>query len=183
MSHYPIPHSYGFTVTHAGALVNARDHRKRTPLHVAAEEGEEGVIAVLLEKKADVNVTDLDGNTPLDLAAKKQHKDAVDLILTHSFCPRKDDAVKQTLERAMNPDGTVRDDFVKDKIGELSPFRYALALDKGMLVVLFVQIAPSTCIPFPLASTVSPVCSSLRNVVVRGSTSSSSTLSKNQSSR
>ena len=124
-----IPHLHGCIVTHAGALMNAKDHRKRTPLHVAAEEGENEVIAVLLDKKADVNVTDLDGNTPLDLAAKKQHKDAVDLILTHSYCPKKDDAIKLTIERAMHKDhnSLVRDSFVREKIGELSPFRYILA--------------------------------------------------------
>lgn len=108
----------------AGAYVNARDHRKRTPLHMAAEEGEEELITFLLDQKADSNVTDLEGNTPLDLAARKLNESAVNLLLTHSHCSRKDDAVKKTLEKAMDSD-VVKDDLVKGKIGEMSPLRYA----------------------------------------------------------
>ena len=136
--------------------MNARDHRRRTPLHVAAKEGAEEVIAVLLEKKADINVIDLDGNTALDLAAKRQHMAAFNCIVEHSFCPTKDNTVKKTLEKAMNPaaDGTVRDDFVTEKIGELSPFRYMLA--GWMLAKSFVLIASFyfTCFPFSLACSV-----------------------------
>ena len=109
----------------AGTYVNARDHRKRTPLHVAAEEGEEELITFLLDHKADSSVTDLEGNTPLDLAARKLNEKAVNLLLTHSHCSRKDDAVKKTLEKAMDSD-VVKDDLVKGKIGEMSPLRYAL---------------------------------------------------------
>ena len=65
----------------AGAVVNARDHRKRTPLHVAAEEGHKELIEFLLSKKADATITDLNGNTPVDLAAKRQHEDDAVKIL------------------------------------------------------------------------------------------------------
>ena len=107
--------------------MNARDHRKRTPLHVAAEEGEEELITFLLDKKADSNITDQDGNTPLDLAAKKkqgrkkEHESAFDL-LAKAYSYKKVDAVKE-LEKAKD---SKKDDLVREKIGEMSPFGYVL---------------------------------------------------------
>ena len=106
-----------------GASVNARDHRKRTPLHVAAEEGEEELIILLLENKADSNIADLEGNTPLDLAARKLNQSAVNILLELSHSSKKDEAVKKTLEKAMESD-TVKDDLVGRKFGQLSPLRY-----------------------------------------------------------
>ena len=101
--------------------MNVRDHRKQTPLHVAVEKGDDELITFLLEKKADSNVTDLHGNTPLDLAAKNRHETAFDLLLTHSSSSKEDDAVKKTIKRALNPD-RVKDDFVKEKLSVMSPF-------------------------------------------------------------
>ena len=88
---------------HAGASVNARDHRKRTPLHVAAKEGHEQLLKFLLSKKADATVTDLDGNSPVDLAAKKQHANnkAVDVLLKHPGSSKKDNPVKRALKKAI----------------------------------------------------------------------------------
>ena len=103
--------------------MNARDHKKQTPLHVAAEEGEEELITFLLNKKADSNITDLEGNTPLDLAAKERYEQAFNLLLTHSYSSKKDDAVKKTLKKAMASD-RVKDELVREKIGEMSPFGY-----------------------------------------------------------
>ena len=107
--------------------MNARDHRKRTPLHVAAEEGEKEVIEFLLRKKADANITDLDGNTPLDLAAKKQHAVAVNILQKRSMTSssKKDNAVKKALEKAIDPE-FIKDGLAKGKIGELTQFRYGL---------------------------------------------------------
>ena len=110
---------------YVGASVNARDHRKRTPLHVAAEKGEEELITFLLDKKADSNIADLDGNTPLDLAAKKEYEPAFNLLLTHAYSSKKDDVVKKTLKKAMTSE-RVKDDLVREKIGEMSPFGYVL---------------------------------------------------------
>ena len=114
---------------HAGASVNARNHRKRTPLHVAAEEGEKELIKFLLSKKADAMITDLDSNTPVDLAAKKQHKEIVNILLKYSASSKKDKAVKKDLVKAMGPDTDIKDGLVKEKISEMSPFRYVLGLE------------------------------------------------------
>ena len=110
---------------HAGAYVNARDHRKRTPLHVAAEEGEKEVVKCLLSKKADAMIADLDGNTPVDLAAKKQHKEVVNILLKHAASSKKDNVVKRALVKVMEKSTEIKDGLVKETISEMSPLRYA----------------------------------------------------------
>ena len=159
--------------------MNARDHRKRTPLHVAAEGGEEELIALLLDNNADCHITDLDGNTPLDIAilqyarAAQEHErvakqpvhvrvikehilDMIKFFRMHLFLPKKDAveelklcednercrlafnlllkksmvssskkdiAMKKALQPAMDS-GRVKDNLVRGKIREMSPFRY-----------------------------------------------------------
>ena len=108
-----------------GASVNARDYKKRTPLHVAADGGDKEFIVLLLDNKAESFVSDLDGNTPLDLAAKERFEEAFNLLVTQSYSSRKDDEVKQTIKTALGSEW-VKDDLVKGKIGEMSPVRYDL---------------------------------------------------------
>ena len=50
-----------------GLGLNAKDLVGKTPLHCAAENGKEGVVAFLLEKGAAVNAVDRRGKTPLDV--------------------------------------------------------------------------------------------------------------------
>ena len=159
--------------------MNCGDQRKRTPLHVAAEEGEEELIALLLDQKADSNIADLDGNTPLDLAAKGQYESAFNLLLIHSYSSKKDDVVKKMLKKAMVSD-RVKDDFVKEKIEEMSPFRCVYVLGCSAVNC---NCHLRSCVPPLLASIVSSACSSPRNVVVRRSTRSSSSLPPTHISR
>ena len=109
--------------------MNARNHRKRTPLHVAAEEGEEDFITFLLSNKADANISDRDGYTPLDLAAKYKHEDVVKILLQHPPSSAKDNAVQVGLEDVMTctDHHDIKDGAVKEKISEMSPFGYALS--------------------------------------------------------
>ena len=158
--------------------MNARDHRKRTPLHLAAEEGEEELITFLLDNKADSSVTDLEGNTPLDLAAKEMHADTVNLIVMHSQLSKKDDVVKKSIEMAMDSD-RVKDDVVKRNIEEMSPFGYCLAYVCRSISPSNGPLAPYASLPSSCAA--SSVCSSHRNLVA--CTSSSSSLPQTQSSR
>jgi len=51
-----------------GADVNQTGFHQRAPLHVAAIYGHGSVVGQLLQARADVNVKDKDGKTPLDLA-------------------------------------------------------------------------------------------------------------------
>ena len=123
---------------HSGAFVNARNHRKRTPLHVAAEEGEEDFITFLLSNKADANIPDRDGYTPLDLAAKYKHEDVVKILLQHPPSSAKDSTVQMTLEQVMayGQDHDIKDGLVKETVSEISPFGYAMQV----LLYLFINI-------------------------------------------
>ena len=49
-----------------GADVNQTGFHQRAPLHVAAVNGHGSVVDQLLQARADVNVKDEDGKTPLD---------------------------------------------------------------------------------------------------------------------
>jgi len=57
-----------------GTSVNCTDDRNRTPLHEAAEHGHESVVRLLVVTyKARINAVDVDGQTPIMLAAKHYH--------------------------------------------------------------------------------------------------------------
>lgn len=68
-----------------GANVNAnqQDTEKNTPLHIAAMNGFQAVVEVLLANKADVNAQTRSGNTPLLLAAQGNNSKIVSLLLDH----------------------------------------------------------------------------------------------------
>ena len=125
---------------HAGADVNARDHRMQTPLHVAAMEGEQRVMKFLLDKKADAMAKDLDGNTPVDLAMIKDE----DIVLNHSEHAdiENNNSVIRTLEDAITSGSNISDDEVREKIWELSRLRYTARL---ILCIALLPPDPHTC--------------------------------------
>ena len=59
---------------------NVREQGGYTPLHAAAQNGDEGMIRTLLYGGADLNAKSNDGKTPLDLAAESEHTKAVVLL-------------------------------------------------------------------------------------------------------
>lgn len=61
--------------------LGVRDDFERTPLHTAAEAGRPDLIALLLERGADVFAVDLDGRTPLHVAAAEGHAAAIAALL------------------------------------------------------------------------------------------------------
>ena len=118
---------------HAGAAVNARDHRMQTPLHVAAMEGKLRVMKFLMEKGADAMAEDLDGNTPVDIVlTQSEHVDI-----------ENDSSVKRRLEDLMTSGSNISDDVVRERIWELSPSRYAARL---ILFIALLSLNPHTCL-------------------------------------
>eukprot|EP00794_Sanderia_malayensis_P004801 gene4801-5428_t len=57
---------------------------KRTPLHLAALNGQLEMVGKLLELKADPNSTDANGYTPLHVAAEDNHPQVVRMFINHS---------------------------------------------------------------------------------------------------
>ncbi|CAG9567306.1 putative 6-phosphofructo-2-kinase/fructose-2,6-bipho sphatase [Leishmania major strain Friedlin] len=62
--------------------VNDRDYNGCTPLHVAAGEGNQAIVRVLLSFGADVVAVDNNGRTPLDCAAANRHSGVARYLLT-----------------------------------------------------------------------------------------------------
>mmetsp|Transcript_73050 Transcript_73050/g.171307 ORF Transcript_73050/g.171307 Transcript_73050/m.171307 type:complete len:626 (-) Transcript_73050:144-2021(-) len=68
----------------AGYNVNAGDYDRRTAIHIAASEGREEAVTVLLAHKADPTVVDRWGHTPLDEAIRGGHPKAAALLRSSS---------------------------------------------------------------------------------------------------
>ena len=62
--------------------INETNTSYNTPLHIAARDGREAAVTLLLSAKADVNKTSSDGWTPLRWAACDGHEAAVSLLLS-----------------------------------------------------------------------------------------------------
>lgn len=54
-----------------------------SPLHLAAFRGHKGAVAALAAIKSDVNLTDQNGRTPLDLAASQGHVECVSTLMDY----------------------------------------------------------------------------------------------------
>jgi len=61
--------------------INAKDHGGSTALHCAAYEGYRGVVELLLDKGADIDVEEALGLTPLHMASSEGHIEVVKLLL------------------------------------------------------------------------------------------------------
>uniref|UniRef100_A0A1I8FAG7 ANK_REP_REGION domain-containing protein n=1 Tax=Macrostomum lignano TaxID=282301 RepID=A0A1I8FAG7_9PLAT len=65
----------------SGALVNALDNVRSSPLHTAAENGHDEVVKFLIESNASINAQDSKGDTPLHRAAKKGNTGVIRVLL------------------------------------------------------------------------------------------------------
>ena len=72
--------------------VNQRDARGRTLLYMAAYLGREDFIKLLLGKKAQVDIANHNGSTPLNCATRRQHTHLVEMLSRRMFSPATDDA-------------------------------------------------------------------------------------------
>ena len=60
--------------------LNSSDHDRRTPLHIAASEGQAEIVRLLCEKGADVDAKDRWGSQPLDAAVFAKNSKCIGLI-------------------------------------------------------------------------------------------------------
>ena len=67
----------------SGIDLNARDEKRRSLLHIAAGNDTDDMINILLANNFDVNVADLDGETPLITACKKNKLNNVNALIKH----------------------------------------------------------------------------------------------------
>lgn len=82
--------------------ITAVDGSKNTALHYAAEWGLEDSISTLIEKGADVNVKNANGETPLINAVKTDNTAAIDLLLAYgSFLNTRDNSGSTALHTAV----------------------------------------------------------------------------------
>lgn len=62
------------------SLLNFRDYDRRTPLHIAASEGQLSICQFLVAKGARINRVDRWGGSPLDDAHRQRHTDVVNFL-------------------------------------------------------------------------------------------------------
>ncbi|OQR86170.1 hypothetical protein THRCLA_10567 [Thraustotheca clavata] len=64
-------------------LINSQSKKGTTPLHLAAQQGHDEVVEMLLECGALTDTKDIGGSTPLHRAAKNGHAKVAILLLKH----------------------------------------------------------------------------------------------------
>ncbi|MGH7832599.1 MAG: ankyrin repeat domain-containing protein, partial [Candidatus Binatia bacterium] len=100
------------------SAVNEKDKEGRTPLHSAAAGGNAKVVAVLLEKHADVNARAPDDSTPLHYAAAGGHLSVAELLLAAGADPhRKDKKGFTPVQRAPKRSRAMRE-LIQKAMGE-----------------------------------------------------------------
>jgi len=72
-------------VCEGGCDVNTVDHTLATPLHCAAQTGQEDVLLFLIGKGASVSAQDVKGHTPLHLAILSNQVSAAELLVDSSL--------------------------------------------------------------------------------------------------
>jgi ankyrin repeat protein len=83
-------------VTHSSTLVNAKNDEQLTPLHLTISKGYSEACKVLLKAKADVSITDKDGQTPMHYAALRQQTIFLQLLLENGATIRDKDNADRT---------------------------------------------------------------------------------------
>ncbi len=67
----------------AGVDPNKQDNLGKTPLHYAIEKERIGLVHVLLQKKAKVDVCDIKGHAPMDYALRQSHYGIIVLLIDY----------------------------------------------------------------------------------------------------
>ena len=67
------------------ADVSKADYDQRTPLHIAASEGNVEIVEYLLKSGASVHVRDRNDTTPLQDAIREGHLDVIDILIRYQY--------------------------------------------------------------------------------------------------
>ncbi|KAI0024278.1 hypothetical protein F4780DRAFT_655506 [Xylariomycetidae sp. FL0641] len=82
---------FGLEALAAGLLrehaVDQQDRRGRTALHYAAGSGNTGFVRLLMEEKANIGIADVEGMTPLGLAARLHHQTTCQVLCERGANP------------------------------------------------------------------------------------------------
>jgi len=97
VTHYAVEEEFFFCLDR-GDDINVQDEYGRTALHAAAEEGWIYYAEILLQRGAQVDATDHEGDTPLDYAVFHEHKEMAELLRKHGARDRGGQSAKQKLE-------------------------------------------------------------------------------------
>jgi hypothetical protein len=98
----------------SGAHVNGRNQHGLTALGGASKFGRQHEVKLLLEKGADANAVDVQGSTPLLLAAKSNHPDVIKVLLDHEegTIPLQPEQLKELATREKSYMGLLPKDII-----------------------------------------------------------------------
>lgn len=91
------------------AVINQVDENGKTPLHIAAEMKNAGIVSILLSKGANPAIKDRSGKTPLRIAVDSGSADCVEVIVTKTMVGYIDPLLDARLKEGMDAlkDGTL----------------------------------------------------------------------------
>jgi ankyrin repeat protein len=106
-----------------GYNVDTRDMRGQTPLHWAVKSQRSNRLAMVTallaaHPKPDLGIEDTEGLTPLRLALRKQHLDAMKVLLEDSRCPTRNITAKSWLQAYDPRDSSASVIKVQENTGE-----------------------------------------------------------------
>ena len=121
------------------AYVNTTDNAGRTPLHDAAEHGFNDIVAILIEKGANVGIKTANGETPLFLVAKKDSEEIVEMLLNAGANPYESVPGGKTLYEVAKPEIKK---LLRDKMTQGKSLFEAVAEGNPELVQLWIGLEP-----------------------------------------
>ncbi|KAL7656775.1 hypothetical protein ACMYSQ_005847 [Aspergillus niger] len=83
-------------LTHSDMRTEITNHNGQTPLSLAAENGQEDIVQMLLERGASIDTKNSDSQTPLSLAAANGHERIVQMLLKRGATTETKSSIDQT---------------------------------------------------------------------------------------